>query len=403
MAAMFSSYNLAMDVMENTVFEEPTIKKGVRSSLPQETRECLTQIGHYVLDSVINNKAFDASEAGFYDLLMSEHEKSVVATKLAPFADYLPSSIIHWYFSSPDKNYQTKRKNYIVAIVGLTWALTDLASKHKEIFESGSFTIIDPDNRIGEFLLGYVKLTTGCSNPKTLPFALTPGNYAYRRDPKMYGSSHHLDHCPDSQFGIDVRFESSESVLGLLPFDKTHILFSPKLDIGKQLEPLIFVKLEDIGMGSIYAMVGHTFKLGNSKVNGKKDSRKEKDIYPSIREAFRELQALGGLDGKFKTIRSMYLSAIELSKNTIIKVADVAQEAAKDSLLLVPSSSATNNNDLVAISILGSKDLNFQHDKLKAKAGHFLELIDSFYPNGNNHLRVGNEVILDLQSKKVSK
>lgn len=323
----------------------------VNHVLPMNIQRCLTQIGHTVLEKILYEDDFDISKSELFDEIYPQLKPFLGEVQYSALASWAPSNLIRWGFSSMDQNYITTRKNQMIAIIAIGWAMTDLAEQQGDFFERGSFTIIDPNHRLSNFLLDYVKLTTGYGDPQAVPFALTTCNFSYRRDPSLHGSSHHNGRCPESQFGIDVRFEPSEGVLKLLPFEYTHLLFA-KLSIESQVEPLLFLKLEDIGMGSIGAMTAHSLGFLHSQSHVATDTRREKDIIPVIALSFKELQEVSGVIGDFKTIRSMYLAAQ--------KILDTTVEG---------------------------------HEKAKV----FLSLVDAHYSNGNNHLRVGNEVIIDLK------
>jgi hypothetical protein len=335
----------------------------VSQLLPMEIQKCLTDVGHTVLGKILYEDDFDISKSGFFEKVYPQLEPYLGEAQYSALASWAPSNYIRWAFSSADQNYIATRKNQIIAILGLGWAMTDLAKQQGDFFERGSFTIIDPDHRLTNFLLDYVKLTTGYQDPQTVPFVLTSCNFAYRRDPSLHGSSHHNGRCPESQFGIDVRFEPSEGVLKLLPFDYTHLLFA-KLNVGNQEEPLLFLKLEDLGMGSLGATTVHSLGFLHSQSHVATEARREKDIGPTkemaatILSLFKDLQEEANVTGDFKTIRSMVLEAQKiLDTETQSKVA---------------------------------------HEK----ARKFLIMLDELYPNGNNHLRVGNEVIIDLKNRK---
>jgi hypothetical protein len=345
--AFASSTAFSMDEIQDT-------HSRISHVLPENIQKCLTHVGHTVLGKILHENDFDISKSGLFEEIYPQLESFLGEAQYSALASYAPSNYVRWFLSSDDQNYITTRKNQIIALIAIGWAMTDLARQQGDFFERGSFTIIDPSHRLTNFLLDYVKLTTGYQDPQTVPFVLTSCNFAYRRDPSLHGSSHHNGRCPESQFGIDVRFEPSEGVLKLLPFDYTHFLFA-KLDVGNQEEPLLFLKFEDLGMGSLGATTVHSLGFLHSQSHVSGEARREKDIIPAVASSFKEFQEAAGIIGSFKTIRLMYLEARKIL------------------------------------------DMTTQSKEAHEKAGNFLTLIDALYPNGNNHLRVGNEVVVDLK------
>jgi hypothetical protein len=325
--------------------------------LPMDIQKSLTDEGHTILGKILYEDDFDISKTGLFEEIYPKLKPYLAEAQYSALASWAPSNLVRWGLSSTDQNYIATRKNQMMAIIALGWAITDLAKQQSDFFERGSFTIIDPNHRLSNFLLDYVKLTTGYEDPQAVPFALTSCNFAYRRDPSLHGSSHHSGRCPESQFGIDVRFEPSEGVLKLLPFDNTHLLFA-KLNIENQAEPLLFLKFEGIGMGSIGAMTIHSAGFLHSQSHVATDARREKDIHPAIMSNFKDLQESAGLIGDFKTIRSMHLATQNILTDT------------------------TQSKETYEIAKI------------------FIDTVDNLYVNGNNHLRVGNEVIIDLRSYK---
>lgn len=367
----------------------PIVPISLSGCLPLEVQQRLTTLGQYVLQEILNEPDSSFSPSSLFDEIYPDLEPYLEAATYSRLSSWKPSSLIRWTFSSTDEGYIALRKNQMLEIIALSWALTDLAKQQDEFFERGSFTIIDPEHRLTRFLLEYVKLTTGYQTPETLPFLLTISNFAYRRDPALKGSSHHKGHCPESQFGIDVRFEPCQGVLKLLPFDYTHVLFA-KLDLG-QVEPLLFFKLEPVGMGGVPEVVAHSFNFYHSQRSLLAGTRREKDIPEVIKAAFHKLQVTANLPASTKTIGAMYVEAQKL----------LAKQAGVGEML-----TAVVEEDDGFIETEAGKFLTMSEDRAgllnneetyeAAKA--FIELVDTVYKNRNNHVRTGNEVILDLRN-----
>ncbi len=103
-------------------------------------------------------------------------------------------------------------------------------------------------------------------------------------------------------------------------------------------------------MGSAYAVVLHGINFTKTRGESSHDFRKEKDIPKDIREAFEQFKRNVSFEGAGKTVREMFLAAVQ--------VGDEGEKA--------------------------------------EKAREFLEFLVSRYSDHRPDLRVGNEVILDL-------
>jgi hypothetical protein len=345
-----ASWLLAATLYGVFCMEQPTT-----SLLPLDIQTKLIGHGRDLIKVLRESEKFDIGQSEL-DLqifpLLSPWMSQAVYSNLSGWD---PTKYVRWFYASTDPIYILNRKNYMCGIIAISWALDDMAKKQGDDFERGSFTIIDPNHTIANFLTDYVRLVNGGVEPKTLAYSSTTSNFAYPRDPEKGGSSHHKGRCPESQFGIDVRFDSDAGLLKLLPHNDTHFLFA-QLNLGGQSEPLLFVKFEPVGMGSIGAVAVHGGEyLRSTMINTGKVRRREKDILKPIAESFTQLcYAMKiGDDIEYKTIRSLYFLAENLTYSPDTLVSE------------------------------------------KAKA--FILLVNQLYPNGNNHLRVGNEVILDLR------
>lgn len=351
-AVMSTSFLKASTIEEDIKGEE--VKPSFNALLSVETEGFFCKAGEKIFREILSGSGFDAPEVDLFGALnLESFQKTVEVTNLSKLC--VVSNLTRWYFKSADSSYVKARKNYLTAILATCFHLVKVAGKRGELFESGSFTLVDPHHRYLNFLLGYVKLVTGSDNPIELPYLSTVSNFAYRRDPTLGGSSHHKTRSPESQFGIDVRYEPEDCVLMMLPFLKTHILFG-KLEMG-QGEPLTFLKLEEMGMGSVYAAVLHGVNFTKTRGASAHDSRKEKDIPKDVREAFEQFKTDISLEGDAQTVRDMVLA-----------VAQVGNEVEKEK-----------------------------------KALEFLKFLIERYPDHRPDLRVGNEVILNLSEDLYAK
>lgn len=390
--ALALAASLSLGTSESLTMDPPKqqVATSNRGNLSPEFQKELTLQGHDLLTQIYSGKPVDLANSTLFKDMSEKFGKEFYANQYSALAGFAPSNLVRWFKSSTDDTYNTSRKNQITSILAITWALEDLATKQGDAFERGSFSLMDPDHRLYNFLLDYVKLTTGYANPQEVPYALTTCNFAYRRDPSLHGSSHHNGHCPQSQFGIDVRFAPSEGVLKLLPYDTTHMLFA-MLDIGAQQAPLLFMKWEEIGMGSLGATLYHGAGFHGSQANVANEARREKDIPVMIKQEFEALKQAIPLTEEHKTIRSMILDASRLLNIT----AKDHQDFLDSSEILLHGSTLDECNG-IKLDALATRDRTFINATIYDKAKSFLDTVNKIYPMGNNHLRCGNEVILDL-------
>lgn len=365
-----------------------------KSTLSLDTQMALTTYGHTLLKQVLSDEGLETITGQIFEDVKNILGKDFGHSFYAPLTSSLaPSNLLRWKWASTDTDYNTKRKDHLSALIAISWALVDMVKKQGDYFERGSVSIIDPNERFYNFLLDYVKLTTGSDNPQTLLYVMTTSNFAYRRDPQLYASTHHSGHCLDSQFGMDVRFEPWEGVRKLYPFDFTHLLFA-KLSIGGQHEPLVFVKWEEVGMGSIAETANHFSGFWKSKGTVESTARREKDIPPELREAIELFKSEMKLTEDFKKIRPAYVAGLG-----ILNATRSGKEAYEEHERFLEDNTFQEHIEEGSGILASLYEVDPQH-KVQAdlydRALKFLDTVDTFYPNGNNHLRVGNEVILDL-------
>jgi hypothetical protein len=222
---------------------------------------------------------------------------------------------------SKDEADESRRKNHLVAIVSVCWALNDLAVQQGDNFERGSFTVVDPNRYLYEFFLSYVRLVTNHHDPAFLSFRSTSTNFAYRRDPESNATTHHRCRCPESQFGIDVRFHGRESIHQLLPHRLAHLLFASLRLEDYEHDPhsnVMFLKFESVGMGTWrehrkhamnYLASGHGQSQSESLVR-----RRESDIDKDIALAFEQVCREGNLLALGRSVRQMCIEAKKLEK-----------------------------------------------------------------------------------------
>lgn len=252
------------------------------TELPKTYQQQLTTKGHELLSSIMQGKTFTHLQA--LPIIQAIPQEIKQKTAFNPLGEYSPLGFARYYLCKENLNFQ----EYLAKIICVGWALNDLAIQQGEGFERGSFTIIDPYSRLHSFFKNYVCIVNGFTLMDYLPWTLTPSNLAYRRDPASKGSSHHIDQTDGSQFGIDIRFRSHETLYGLLPCQMGHILFG-QLRVGTSTNsaelPLTFIKFEATGLGSSLEVTHHliSYLKPVSSLDGK---RREKDIPDEIWQNF---------------------------------------------------------------------------------------------------------------------
>lgn len=354
-----ASYSAEDTTESPAISAEVSQPLGLSSSvLDQDTIQYLIQKGQEVFAYLRDNpQKHDVAELHWQEIEKTLAPFLEKADYAPTYAKYSPSLLVRSWFASTDDQYNKQRKSYLYGIIALTWYFKDLAARQGEGFGRGSFSLIDPNETVYQFLLSYVKLVNGTNDPENLPYVGTLSNYAYRRDPKYYFSSHHTGRSPWAQYGIDIRTEANQTVRKFLPEDHTHILFG-KLWFGEEnRRPMTFFKTEEIGMGSLVAAAAHgtNFASGGKAIQA--TDRREKDIPIALQKAYNEFyNNTPHNEEKYKTVREMIQQAQKIQ-------ADKSLE-------------------------------QYAHYIPAAKA--FLAKVEEIFPDGNTDVCVGNEVILDL-------
>lgn len=275
-APIFSSNLFAQDYTNESFHHDLNII-GQADTLVAEGKALLTQLYN---NEELLNPSLDLKETWISN------------TKYAPLREKLSivSGGLRFFSNWWNDTYQAdeKRKDYLTKITTMMWGIFGESVDKKEGFVRGSYKIIDPDFKLYDFLLGYVKLVTGAEDPKLLPYGCTTSNHGYRRSPRLKGSSHYKIECKnDEQFGIDIRRENYETTLKILPASKTHILFGRLTIPGSNL-PITFVKFEEVGMGGFGEFLDHSLNFGASGHNLTDADRREKDVHKDVKLAFEE-------------------------------------------------------------------------------------------------------------------
>lgn len=147
----------------------------------------------------------------------------------------------------------------LTVIVDIMWYLYAVALNKNQPFDHGTLVIKDTHFGLYDLLMSYVKRVnkkiTGTLTDTPSWISFNP--FAYSR------ASTHFPVAQRSfrQYGIDVRFNISETVCPLLPSNKCHILFGI---IDAELE-LIFIKLEHHGIYAYDGWFGHMHGFCSSR------------------------------------------------------------------------------------------------------------------------------------------
>lgn len=182
-----------------------------------------------------------------------------------------------------DQDHAEMRRNYMLAINCVMWAMYNQAALRNEAFARGSFKINDPNGRLFELLKGYVQFATGQDNP----WYTTSNDFAYPRNPAYGQSSHYTaSHFKAEQYGIDMRLMGGYPTLEILPHNHSHLLFG-QVEIGK--EQYTILKFEPIGLGSALEFAEHAMHFGKSgHLAG--NERREKDIPATLKAIYQTFQ-----------------------------------------------------------------------------------------------------------------
>jgi hypothetical protein len=168
----------------------------------------------------------------------------------------------------------------------------------EESVEKGSYTIIDPDQKLYKFLRGYHEKVQQEEKKRAEESGfdyfirrLGEAPRSYSRNPKL-GKSSHYKKCPD-QYGIDFR-DKQGKLKSILPTDTgrprmTHLLFgdlTPTLAYGQT--PAVFLKMETVGIGKIDEKLKHLLNFVKSRPPVQWVVKSYNSIVTGISDFFRE-------------------------------------------------------------------------------------------------------------------
>ena len=192
----------------------------------------------------------------------------------------------------------TERRDALAGIVLMMWALVGDGAAKGKLVERGSFKVVDPGQKLFQHLRNYVEFATGLKDP-----GFITNDFAYARNPDypvLPLSSHYKQ--DSEQFGIDVRFHGGSSALGVLPGGHSHILFG---QVHIENQPYTFIKLEEVGLGTMTEMALHGVHYAKSGTVEKKSYR-EKDLHPELVGAYREYCDAMGVPANAETVYGMW-------------------------------------------------------------------------------------------------
>lgn len=340
---------VSADVNLNTVFIAP-VEDASERSIGLEASKIFVETGYNVLRALYQKTGLESINAYPLKAKIPGHQFDQGA--LYPNREFVsPAAYVQWAIQDTDMD----REEKLMKITSIMWALDDMAKKQGESYERGSYTVLDPGHALYEFLIGYVTQVNNVEDPKNVWPAVSGNPFAYQRDPKKGGSSHHKHHTPESQFGIDMRFKAHETIYGILPFGQRHILFG-KLHIPGSTEPLTFIKFEEAGLGTITEKIHHGL-----------------NFIKSIKKRFNEQN--DGIDLK-----------VRKEHTVLVTLAEKYKTLTRD-----------DTQGLFIYQMLGHAC--FQGEIGRKKRADFVKTIETLYPSDSSKLRnvrVGNEVMLDL-------
>jgi hypothetical protein len=142
-----------------------------------------------------------------------------------------------------DEHQQFSQQKYLTAILSIGWYLFSEAINKGQAFIEGSFTIIDTDFKLYNFLLYYARKVntalTGTPHDELAPGSSNP--FAYSRNSSHWKKTQ----AAWRHYGIDMRLAEGQAALPILPANKKHLLFAI---IATEPTPRLFIKFEDNGV-----------------------------------------------------------------------------------------------------------------------------------------------------------
>lgn len=276
-----------------------------------------------------------------------------------------------------------------------------------EGFESGSFSVIDPEGKLFRVFDAYISFVRGARELKNGVFvSVTPfgSGFVYNRDPKKRASSHYKKGLSLRQFGIDMRFESNAYALPILPYQTTHLLVG-RVKTMTGLEKT-FIKYEPHGLGDVSSVMAHGVDfLNSSKMREKK--RSEKDIIKPILKMVPSLQKglvslsnnhgpIEGLDaGRDESFGLSKSVALNIINDKKLKLAGKGYDVSSLALAayLIWHRAYDEKTKEMGIQFLNTLE-SIYHDEKISEAGWSMESLLRRKPKV--FYRSGNEVVVRL-------
>jgi hypothetical protein len=149
------------------------------------------------------------------------------------------------------------RRAYLEDIVAIVWALINESYLQEDFFQNGSFKIVDDNKLLYNFFVEYIKLAGNVDDLGKIAIAnfnmASINKGAYFVYDRTRFSTHYKNETIH-QTGIDIRFESTEYPLPVLPNNMTHLIVGL---INFKNHEYIFLKPEDHGLGDWYNALIH--------------------------------------------------------------------------------------------------------------------------------------------------
>lgn len=177
------------------------------------------------------------------------------------------------------------RREILASIIAISWALYNRAIiEQNKVMDRGSFAIHDPEYRLYNYLLNYIKLATRNSSPG---FFLGANDFGYDRNPREHRSSHYREDI--KQHGGDIRLWGGGPALPLLPNEATTYLFG---SIDRNDMPFFWIKFEEFGLGNWLESINHLFCFLRAGHVQPSNVYREKDIPLAMRQAYTAFKQL---------------------------------------------------------------------------------------------------------------
>lgn len=205
---------------------------------------------------------------------------------------------------------ETNPAKYLDLIIAINWALFSKAVNKGQGFAGGTIVVEDPQDRLFNFLLNYVRLV---GDVKCLGYSRSLSTH-FEEAKKVF------DGVKAKQYGIDMRYSARDKLNPWLPNNKAHLLF------GKTGNNLTFVKWETFGTScTIGEWAAHMKEWAKSKEKKGGLSRREdvpkdakKEYHAFVDKFDKAKTTIAVIKPKVEFIRNMYDFAKKIHAATLL-------------------------------------------------------------------------------------